>query len=260
MTEKHPLTEFRTQSVVSLRWALRRSWETLQGHGGRTLAQLAAKNIRYSINMWRDASIDRHLGIKTGGLVKREHLDTDSPNKKFATIYKATAAKPFMAMLSYLPNNPEDFTFVDFGSGRGRTLLLASELPFKRVVGVEFSTTLHAEANNNIDSYCGRHKLGNRPESILADATTFPIPEGPLVIYMFDPFNATVTKGVFDNIVASYRACPRIMYFIYYGPVHKQIVLDTGIFSELPTAPLPPDPTLGRPLAFSLFATPEHNN
>jgi len=65
-------------------------------------------------------------------------------------------------------------------------------------------------------------------------------------------------QRVLDNIVASYRAWPRMIYLLYYGPVHKRLVLETGIFAELPTAPLPPDPALGRPLGFSLFATPEH--
>ena len=258
MPGKRPQTEYRKQPAPSLRWALRRSWETLQGNGVRSLMQLSAKNIRHAINTWRDARIDRRLGIKTAGIVEQEHLDTDSPNKRFATLYKATGAAPFKAMLSYLPDHLEQFTFVDLGCGRGRTLLLASEFPFKRVVGVEFSVTLHAEAEQNIEAFYSRRQLRKRPQAILADATTFPIPRGALVIYMFDPFNGTVMQRVLDNIVASYRAWPRMIYLLYYGPVHKRLVLETGIFAELPTAPLPPDPALGRSLGFSLFATPEH--
>src|SRR5947208_15284999 len=30
-----------------------------------------------------------------------------------------------------------DFTFIDLGSGKGRTLLMASDYPFRRILGVE---------------------------------------------------------------------------------------------------------------------------
>lgn len=33
----------------------------------------------------------------------------------------------------------QDYDFLDFGSGKGRTLLMAASFPFKKITGVEFS-------------------------------------------------------------------------------------------------------------------------
>ena len=54
------------------------------------------------------------------------------------------------------------FAFVDMGSGKGRALLVASELPFAKIVGVELSQELHQIAEENVRRY--------RPESQLCTA------------------------------------------------------------------------------------------
>ena len=259
MTKKTPQRDYRMQSKLPLSWILKRSLATFQEKGIRTLIQLSVKNIRHWRYLWRDAETDKHLGVKTAGIVWRQDLDTDSSNKQYANSYKPTGAIPFKAMLSYLPENLERFTFLDFGCGRGRTLLLASAHPFKRILGVEFSVTLHAEAEENIAYYRRQNNTQIKAQVILADATTFPIPSEPLVIYLYDPFDATVMKRVLDNIVASYRSYPRLIYLLYYAPVYTGLILDTGIFSEVSTPPLPPDPALSRQHRFSLFVTPEND-
>ena len=43
-----------------------------------------------------------------------------------------------------------EFTFVDYGLGKGRVLMLAAEYPFKRIVGVEFSESLDRTARQNL--------------------------------------------------------------------------------------------------------------
>jgi hypothetical protein len=47
----------------------------------------------------------------------------------------------------------EGLTFIDFGSGKGRTLLMASEYPFRQIIGLEFSPELHRIAESNITRY-----------------------------------------------------------------------------------------------------------
>ena len=43
-----------------------------------------------------------------------------------------------------------DFTFIDLGCGKGRVLLMASDYPFKKIIGVEFMPELHRAAQKNI--------------------------------------------------------------------------------------------------------------
>jgi len=44
-----------------------------------------------------------------------------------------------------------DFIFIDLGSGKGRTLLMASDYPFRRIVGVELLLALHQIAQENLE-------------------------------------------------------------------------------------------------------------
>src|SRR5271155_1080663 len=47
----------------------------------------------------------------------------------------------------------DTFTFIDIGSGKGRTLLMASEYPFRKIVGVELIQELHRAAAENLRAY-----------------------------------------------------------------------------------------------------------
>jgi tRNA1(Val) A37 N6-methylase TrmN6 len=44
----------------------------------------------------------------------------------------------------------EAYTFVDGGAGKGRALLLAAELPFRKVIGVELNEALARIAQRNV--------------------------------------------------------------------------------------------------------------
>jgi len=46
-------------------------------------------------------------------------------------------------VLEKLSINHSEFTFIDFGSGKGRVLFLASEYPYKKIIGVELARMLH---------------------------------------------------------------------------------------------------------------------
>jgi predicted RNA methylase len=56
------------------------------------------------------------------------------------------------ALLRNIGEDLHRFSFVDFGSGKGRVLLVASHYPFREVVGVEFSPELQKIAEGNIRS------------------------------------------------------------------------------------------------------------
>ena len=55
----------------------------------------------------------------------------------FHSAYQPTEPALFHEMLAALNITFEDFTFIDLGSGKGRALLMASDYPFLRIVGVE---------------------------------------------------------------------------------------------------------------------------
>ena len=67
--------------------------------------------------------------------------------------YQPSEPELFHQILGALTLEHEKFTFLDLGSGQGRTLLMASEYPFRRIVGVEIIPELHAIAEQNIRRY-----------------------------------------------------------------------------------------------------------
>lgn len=129
--------------------------------------------------------------------------------------YDAYPRLPLLWSLSALGINPEEFTFVDFGSGRGRVILTAASLPFKQCIGVEFSRTLHTEARENIDNY-PRHLLSCADNVALnLDARHFELPAGNIVAFFFNPFLGTVLDQVAANIERAAREANRKVYVIF---------------------------------------------
>lgn len=84
--------------------------------------------------------------------------------------YEPTPTKVFLEIVGRLAIRYEDFAFYDFGSGMGGTLLLASTFPFREIVGIEFSETLHRRAVENIGIYKDPARRCSAIKSICMDA------------------------------------------------------------------------------------------
>src|SRR5207302_10557619 len=122
----------------------------------------------------------------------------------FHSPYQPTEATLFHEMLDALHQQTHldfrDFVFVDLGSGKGRTLLMASEYPFRRIVGVELLPALHQAAQENLSKYRSESQKCFALESVCADATEFPFPAEPMVLFLFNPFPEAGLKRVIANL------------------------------------------------------------
>lgn len=169
---------------------------------------------------------DHRVNTTSGAVGWRERL-----LGVFYSAYQPTEPASFHEMLEALKTNAElefsDFIFLDLGSGKGRTLLMASDYPFRRIVGVELLPALNEIARENISVYKSDSQKCFALESICADGTNFPIPDNEVVIYLFNPFPAAALQKAAANMVASFRANPRPMYVLYHNPEHEKIVLET---------------------------------
>jgi hypothetical protein len=76
----------------------------------------------------------------------------------------------------------------------GRAVLLASELGFKAAVGVELHPALAAIARRNARIWraAGRERAPMR--IVEGDAVEFAPPEGPVLVFLFNPFGAPVLR------------------------------------------------------------------
>jgi SAM-dependent methyltransferase len=137
----------------------------------------------------------------------------------FLSAYQPTEPALFQEMMASLPSDLRAFTFVDLGSGKGRTLLMASEFPFRRIIGVEILPELHRVAVENIAAYSSPTQQCSDIESICADAGDFELPAVPLVLYLFNPLPEAGFRRVVQNLESSLRRKPRTLYLLYCNPL-----------------------------------------
>ena len=150
----------------------------------------------------------------------------------FHSPYQPTEPALFHEMLASLAEDSHsdfhDFIFIDLGSGKGRTLLMASDYPFRRIVGVELVPVLHQGAQENLAKYRGESQKCFALESICGDATEFPFPIEPTVLYLFNPFPESGLKRMMVNLEESLREHPRVVYVLYHNPLLEHVLSESA--------------------------------
>jgi hypothetical protein len=126
------------------------------------------------------------------------------------------------AVLDALDLDLSRYTFVDLGSGKGRAVLIASQRPFARAVGIEHSGLLHASAQRNLEAAQARTPSVCPVHLFKGDAATHPLPEGPLVVYLYNPFGHAVLGAVLA------RLHKREAWIAYVNPFEALVVESFG--------------------------------
>jgi SAM-dependent methyltransferase len=127
--------------------------------------------------------------------------------------------------------DPARYVFFDLGCGMGRAAIIASEYPFRRVVGVEMSADLSRIARRNADIVAASHR--DRPiiEILEMDATVLDFPPGNLVIFLYNPFGPEILEGVVAKLEQAVRDGYDVI-LIYENPVHHEVVDRASSFSR----------------------------
>ena len=134
--------------------------------------------------------------------------------------YRPVWTYPFRQAIEAIPCDLRQFTFVDYGSGKGKALLLASEYPFEEIVGVEFARPLHEAAVRNVERYSSPRQRCRAIRSVCMDARTFDPPERPLVCFFFNPFDEATLAATLERVHASVRRHPREAFIVYVNARH----------------------------------------
>lgn len=87
--------------------------------------------------------------------------------------YQPSEPTLFHEILQSVPADPAGFTFIDLGSGKGRTLLMASDYPFRGILGVELLSELNQVATRNLQRYSSEQQKCFALESHTGDARDF---------------------------------------------------------------------------------------
>jgi hypothetical protein len=148
-------------------------------------------------------------------------------------LYQPSNPSEFHKVLAEVPADFSDFLFIDLGSGKGRVLLLASEYPFREIIGVEVQPELNRIAKENIIRFPSHGRSCRRISSLCMDARKFEFPQEPLLLYLFNPFPDYVLESVMANFEASLRALPRPAFVIYNTPMERHVFEKTDYLEEI---------------------------
>ncbi len=184
-----------------------------------------------------DRDFDTRYGVSTGGEIPQTELDVAEKNWIHGSAYVPTSPVDFAKVLSGHGLALEETTFIDLGAGKGRVLLMAAALPFRRVVGVEFSPSLADVARDNAVRYKGPRGCADIAVETM-DATKYAFPRGPLAVFMYHPFDEKIMALVEANLSRSVREDPRRVVVIYFKPVHREVWDRSAAFRLVRDEPL----------------------
>jgi hypothetical protein len=196
----------RIYGIVRLRAAVRK-------RGWRGLAVLVLSKLQ-------DRAFDLRYGTDTCAGAALASLTGTAGDIDHAEPYQPTQVAALRKLLRHLRLEP-GAVLVDFGSGKGRVLMVAAQHGFRAVRGVEFSSGLCEIARGNVARFRSKAAVRAAFEIIHGDAAEYEVRDDETVFFLFNPFDDHVLRRVMRNIARSYAAAPRRMLLIYRRPVHQ---------------------------------------
>lgn len=141
------------------------------------------------------------------------------PSLEHATHYEPTPIADAQRLLASAAVVPHESTFVDLGAGMGRIVILAARLPFRAVIGVEISPALAEIARDNLASAHDTLRVAGDVGIVRRDALDYVFPDGPLVVYLYNPFGAAIMAPVVAALAQRADACT----ILYHTPLERAL-------------------------------------
>jgi hypothetical protein len=172
-------------------------------HGLAGLSRMLLNRTYLRFQEWKyDIHTNVVISSSALGLANPEHHD-----------YGASDWRHLRKVIERLGLQHESHTFVDFGAGLGRVLIVAGGFPFDRVIGVELSRELASLAQQNLTR--ARRKLVCKDVRVVnTDAAQFTIEPEMSIFYFFNPFHGQTLQIVLNAIHRSLTSSPRVARII----------------------------------------------
>jgi SAM-dependent methyltransferase len=196
---------------------------------------------------------DQMYGTDTSGLVPASDLVTGHENDEHVTAYYGVAPSILRTLVDHWrkagpPKHITDYTFLDVGAGKGRAVMLASELPFRSVIGVELNPEMARIADANISIWRKAHNADPTAGAIapmqivLDDALNLELPATPTLIFLFHPFEAPVLKAFLQHVETAFASRPGTVDLLYVNTEHDSLFDRHPAFRQLWQGSVPMTP------------------
>jgi SAM-dependent methyltransferase len=167
-------------------------------------------------------AFDRRFGLDTTAPMPVGALGVDDRSESHASPYAAVGIPLLRSMLSALPiEDFTEFSFIDYGSGKGRALLIASEFGFSSVIGVEFSILLHQVAQKNLRKFEAQSQRQINFILVNENAAEYSPPYGKKVVFFFNPFDREIMNQALCRLRDPVR--PAELFVIYVNPRNRDL-------------------------------------
>ena len=130
-------------------------------------------------------------------------------------LYRVTWGWLIKKAMAQLDIDPRLFTFIDYGSGKGKAMLMASDYGFKTIIGLEYAPRLHEIGAENCRTYRGADQQCHSLQPLLGDVLDYTPPPGPIVCFMCNPFDEKTLRAVFDSWRARCESGEREIRILY---------------------------------------------
>ncbi len=172
---------------------------------------------------------DAANGVRTSGLVAGRHLKSGHPHDRYATAYYGVAPSVFQALIRRWRRarpaaSMEETTFIDVGAGMGRAMLLAGEMPFRSVLGVELNPTLIRIGRRNLALWRKAGRARSKMRLISGDAAELKFPPGPCLAFLFNPFGAAVMRRFLRAAARSFADRPGAFDLLYVNNEQEGVI------------------------------------
>lgn len=183
---------------------------------GRRFARRADRRLQLGLAR----SFERRMGVDTVGAEGLTDYGVEGPDRVY---HVASPTLTLRRALRRLGAGPSE-VFADIGSGKGQAVLVAAQLPYRRVIGVELSGRMTEIARANVERT--RPRLACKDiDLVTADALEWEIPDDLTVAYLFCPFLGDTFDAFVERLVESHDANPRPLHVVYAYPFeHNRLV------------------------------------
>jgi len=183
----------------------------------------------FIIRPFASYKFDKTYHISTSGEIECEFLGAlDKNSLSHATYYQAVPIEYLDILFNLLQDDSLQAHFIDIGCGKGRACFYAQQ-KYKRVTGIDFSPSLIADAQKNLQSFSGAIKGEIKFE--LRDASLYDLPDEPALVYLYNPFDEYILrKFITRNIGHFLKHKSRIAYV---NDVYHDLLIKCGFSREM---------------------------
>jgi hypothetical protein len=196
---------------------------------------------------------DKIHGVETSGLIAAGNLITGHPNDTHVTAYYGVAPSILRTLIDLWratspPHPISHYTFIDIGAGKGRAMLVASELPFHQVIGIELNPVLADTAQRNLDHWLAAHAADVTAPRLAPirlyeqDVLTFDLPRTPTLAFLFHPFEAPVLKELLRRVESQFGGRPGTFDLLYVNAECADLLDRHPAFTRLYLGPVAMSP------------------